>query len=168
MAGNLRFLLVFVYFSDPCILRYTLFLPLPIEPTVLLYRQSVSVFLEGNYTVVSFLCKATGNPRPLIGWLKDNSTKANGTVIQTGSISMLIVVLVGKDNKRGKVSCVAKNLIGEAYSKEAKLEFLTQGKHKMGMWVYCYMDWLDSNPRHVFESISMTDNVWESYDCNPS
>lgn len=133
MAGNLRFLLVFVYFSDPCILRYTLFLPLPIEPTVLLYRQSVSVFLEGNYTVVSFLCKATGNPRPSIGWLKDNSTKANGTVIQTGSISMLIVVLVGKDNKRGKVSCVAKNLIGEAYSKEAKLEFLTQGKHKMGM-----------------------------------
>ena len=75
--------------------------------------------------MISFLCKATGNPTPVIGWLKDNATKANGTIIQTGSISSLILVLAAKEKNPTKYSCVAKNSVGKAYSKEGTLEILT-------------------------------------------
>ena len=77
--------------------------------------------------MISFLCKATGKPTPVIGWLKDNSTKANGTILQTGGISSLILVLAANEKTPTKYSCVAKNSVGKAYSKEGTLEIL---KHK--------------------------------------
>ena len=83
------------------------------------------MYLEENFTMFSFLCKATGKPTPVIGWLKDNSTKANGTVIQTGGFSSLILVLAAKVKNPTKYSCVAKNSVGKAYSKEGTLEILT-------------------------------------------
>ena len=74
--------------------------------------------------MVSFLCKVTGNPTPVIGWLKDNSTKANGTVIQIGGISSLILALAAKEKTPTKYSCAAKNAVGKAYSEEGTLEIL--------------------------------------------
>ena len=69
-----------------------------------------------------FHCKAIGIPRPAIDWLENNSTKANGTVIQTGSTSTLILVLHGGEKNLSKYSCVAKNLAGQAFSCEATLK----------------------------------------------
>ncbi|XP_068674857.1 immunoglobulin superfamily DCC subclass member 3-like isoform X1 [Montipora foliosa] len=94
------------------------------SPTITFHPQNVQVFLEGNFTIVSFICKATGNPTPLISWLRDNSTEANGTVIQTGSISTLILVLLGEEKNFSKYSCLAKNTDGKAYSKEGALMIL--------------------------------------------
>ena len=95
-------------------------------PTISRHPKNVSVYLEGDVTMVSFSCKATGSPPPVVGWLKNNSTKANGTVIQTGSISSLILILAEKEKTAGTYNCVAKNSAGEAYSSEGKLEIFTQ------------------------------------------
>jgi len=95
-------------------------------PTISVHPKNVSVYLVGNITEISFSCKATGIPKPVIGWLKNNSTKSNGTVIQTGSISVLILLLKEKEKAPGKYSCIATNSIGQAYSKEGTLEILTR------------------------------------------
>ena len=95
-------------------------------PTISLHPKNVFVYLVGNVTVVSFSCKATGIPKPMIVWLKNNSTKSNGTVIQISSISVLILLLKEKEKAEGKYSCIAKNSMGQAYSKEGTLEILTQ------------------------------------------
>ena len=104
----------------------TIIFPLSPVPTISVHPKNVSVYLVGNITEISFSCKATGIPKPLIGWLKNNSTKSNGTVIQTGSISVLILPLKEKEKAPGKYSCIATNSIGQAYSKEGTLEILTR------------------------------------------
>ena len=73
-----------------------------------------------NITLVSFACKATGSPPPVVTWLKNNSTQANATVVEADGMSWLILLLVKNDeNSFNKYNCFARNLVGKAYSNEA-------------------------------------------------
>ena len=93
-------------------------------PSITFHPQNIRVYKEEKLLIASFTCKATGSPEPVITWLKNNSTKANGTSIQAGSISTLILALNGGEKTLSNYSCVVKNLAGQAYSKEATLEIL--------------------------------------------
>ncbi|XP_067042741.1 contactin-2-like isoform X2 [Acropora muricata] len=94
------------------------------RPSITFHPKNIRVYMEEKLFIASFTCKATGNPEPVITWLKNNSTKANGTSILAGSISTLILALHGGEKTLGNYSCVAKNLAGQAYSKEGTLEIL--------------------------------------------
>lgn len=105
--------------------------------------------LEDNVTVISFSCEATGSPKPVIGWLKNNSTKVGGTVIQTGSISSLILVLLRKEKFPGKYNCFAENSVGKVYSNEATLAFPTKRPHPRAkgiVYVYYFLSNVSSVP----------------------
>ena len=97
------------------------------------------MYREEKIFIASFICKATGNPEPVITWLKNNSTKANGTSIQADTISTLILALHGGVKTFSKYSCVAKNLAGQAYSKEGTLEILASSLRSanFGMCMDC-------------------------------
>ena len=69
--------------------------------------------------MVSFACKVTGSPPPVVTWLKNNSTQSNATELEIDGISWLILVLVGKQNNEDRYICAARNSEGEAYSPEA-------------------------------------------------
>ncbi|XP_068674867.1 peroxidasin-like [Montipora foliosa] len=106
------------------------------EPAITFHPQTTSAYIEGNFTVVSFQCKATGNPTPGISWLRNNSTKANGTVFQAGSISTLLLVLPGrKKTSSCKYNCIAKNSFGKAYSKEGTLNIVDK-KSRNAIYFY--------------------------------
>ncbi|XP_029210338.2 peroxidasin homolog isoform X1 [Acropora millepora] len=94
------------------------------RPSITFHPKNIRVYKEEKLFIASFTCKATGNPEPVITWLKNNSTKANGTSVLAGSISILILALHGGEKTLGNYSCVAKNLAGQAYSKEGTLEIL--------------------------------------------
>ena len=77
--------------------------------------------------MVSFACKAAGSPPPVVTWLKNNSTKPNGTVLEIDGISWLILVLVEKQHSEDRYICVARNSEGEAYSTEAMVIITVPG-----------------------------------------
>lgn len=93
-------------------------------PSITFHPKNIRVYKEEKLFMASFTCKATGNPEPVITWLKNNSTKANGISVLAGSIATLILALHGGEKTLGNYSCVAKNLAGQAYSKEGTLEIL--------------------------------------------
>ena len=57
----------------------------------------------------------------MINWLKNNLTVTNGTLVQNGSISSLVLHLQNKEELLGKYRCIAENVLGQAPSKEAAL-----------------------------------------------
>ena len=69
--------------------------------------------------MVSFACKVTGSPPPVVTWLKNNSTQPNATQLEIDGISWLILVLVAKQNSEDRYIYAARNSEGEAYSSEA-------------------------------------------------
>ena len=91
-------------------------------PTISTHPKNVFVSFKENITLVSFACKATGSPPPVVTWLKNNSTQANATVVETDGMSWLILLLVKNDeNSLNKYNCFARNLVGKAYSNEATM-----------------------------------------------
>lgn len=89
-------------------------------PTISIHPKNVFVSFKENITLVSLACKATGSPSPVVTWLKNNSTWANATVVETDGISWLILVLVKNvENGSNKYNCVARNIVGKVYSNEA-------------------------------------------------
>ena len=89
-------------------------------PTISIHPKNVFVSFKENITLVSLACKATGSPPPVVTWLKNNSTWANATVVETDGISWLILVLVKNvENGSNKYNCVARNIVGKVYSNEA-------------------------------------------------
>ena len=69
--------------------------------------------------MVSFACKVTGSPPPVVTWLKNNSTQPNAKVLETDGISWLTLVLVRKQNSEDRYICAARNSEREAYYTEA-------------------------------------------------
>ena len=65
--------------------------------------------------MVSFACKVTGSPPPVVTWLKNNSTQPNATQLEIDGISWLILVLVAKQNSEDRYIYAARNSEGEAY-----------------------------------------------------
>ncbi|XP_078348250.1 protein amalgam-like [Oculina patagonica] len=96
------------------------------KPTILRHPQNVSVYLEDKAIMVNFTCEASGFPRPVITWLKNNSPVTSGTVVQNGSISTLVLRLLKRKETPGKYKCVAKNSLGGASSTERALIIRTR------------------------------------------
>ena len=91
------------------------------RPTILLHPKDVSIYLDDIAITVNFTCEASGFPLPVINWLKNNLTVTNGTLVQNGSISSLVLHLQNKEELPGKYRCIAENVLGQAPSKEAAL-----------------------------------------------
>ena len=96
-------------------------------PSISLHSQNVAVSLKQNITIVSFACKVTRSPPPVITWLKNNSTQPNATVLEIDGLSWLILVLVGKQNSEDRYICAARNSVGETYSTEAMVIITVPG-----------------------------------------
>ena len=76
-------------------------------------------YLDASVVTVNLSCEANGFPHPVIGWLNNNSSVRNGTVVQNGSVSMLLLVFTKETEQLQKYRCVASNSIGSTLSKEA-------------------------------------------------
>jgi len=55
---------------------------------------STSAYLSVSVAAVTLSCEADGFPLPVISWLKNNSSIINSAVIQNGSFSTLLLVLM--------------------------------------------------------------------------
>ena len=108
----------------------TNFFPLSPVPTISVHPKNVSVYLVGNITEISFSCKATGIPKPVIGWLKKNSTKSNGTVIQTGSISVLILPSKEKEKAPGSTAASPRIQLDRPTLKREHWRFLDEDHYR--------------------------------------
>lgn len=71
--------------------------------------------------MVTMFCEANGFPRPVIGWLKNNTSVTSGTVSQNGSLSSLVIVFNETTEKPIKYRCIARNSLGSTLSEEALL-----------------------------------------------
>ena len=89
------------------------------KPVFRIHPQSTSAYLDASVTTVTLSCEADGFPHPVIGWLKNNSSVINGTVIQNGSVSTLVLVFTKTTEQLQKYRCVANNSIGSTLSMEA-------------------------------------------------
>ncbi|KAL9955870.1 hypothetical protein ACROYT_G037263 [Oculina patagonica] len=90
-------------------------------PVFSIHPKSSSQYLEDGVATVTLLCEANGFPRPVIGWLKNNSRVTRGTVQTKGSISSLVVAFSEATKKPLKYRCFARNSLGNTLSKEATL-----------------------------------------------
>ena len=79
------------------------------------------MYIDDGVATVTFLCEASGLPRPVIGWLKNNSSVSVGTVMQNGSASSLVVASSEITEQPQKYSCYARNSLGNTLSMEATL-----------------------------------------------
>lgn len=107
------------------------------RPTILVHPRNVSAYLEERFVKVVFFCEASGFPRPIIRWLKNNSTLTGGIVIQNGSSSSLeLLHLAKREENLARYKCVAKNPLGEVSSKEGVLVIRGQTHHS-GACLFC-------------------------------
>ena len=90
------------------------------KPAFLTHPEDIAVE-EGS--TATFVCAATGSPRPEITWLKDNSVVFNPYLIQNESTSVSYLVLrsVTKEQHSGTYHCEATNLAGRTTSKAGTL-----------------------------------------------
>ena len=96
------------------------------KPFFTMHPQDNTVKLKSGTAVVALKCAAEGLPRPVISWLKNNSTVVNDTVTSNGSVSTLNLVFRTIKDKDPKYMCVATNVVGRTYSSEAALTFATK------------------------------------------
>ncbi|XP_078348198.1 fibroblast growth factor receptor 4-like [Oculina patagonica] len=91
------------------------------KPVFRIHPQSMSANLNAGVATVNISCEADGVPRPVISWLRNNSTVTNGTVTQDGGISTLALVFTETMEQFQTYQCVANNSIGSTLSKEARV-----------------------------------------------
>ena len=91
------------------------------KPVFRNHPQSTYAYLDGSAATVTLSCEADGFPHPVTGWLNNNSSVINGTVVKNGSVSTLILVFTKATEQLQKYRCVASNSVGRTLSKEAKL-----------------------------------------------
>ena len=96
------------------------------KPFFTMHPQDNTVKLKSGTAVVALKCAAEGLPRPVISWLRNNSTVVNDTVISNGSVSTLNLVFRSIKDEDPKYMCVATNVVGRTYSSEAALTFATK------------------------------------------
>ena len=76
-------------------------------------------FIDDGSAIVTLFCKANGFPRPVIGWLENNTPVISGTVSQNESISSLVIASNETTEKPIKYRCIARNSEGSTLSEEA-------------------------------------------------
>ena len=86
------------------------------KPVFSIHPKSISAYLDEGVAIVTLSCQARGAPRPVIGWLRNNSTVKNGIVIQNGSISTLKLVFTKTTEEPADYRCVASNSMGSTVS----------------------------------------------------
>ncbi|XP_067042726.1 fibroblast growth factor receptor 4-like isoform X2 [Acropora muricata] len=96
------------------------------KPIFKIHPKNVSVSLnDGNITLE---CSAEGSPKPVIIWLKNNSTMVSETSnTQNGTMSFLTII-IHKSMKIQNYRCIANNSLGNAVSQEATVSFLEEEK----------------------------------------
>ncbi|XP_067042734.1 fibroblast growth factor receptor 4-like [Acropora muricata] len=96
------------------------------KPIFKIHPKNVSVSLDdGNITLE---CSAEGSPKPVIIWLKNNSTMVSETSnTQNGTMSFLTII-IHKSMKIQNYRCIANNSLGNAISQEATVSFLEEEK----------------------------------------
>ena len=96
------------------------------KPIFKIHPKNVSVSLnDGNITLE---CAAEGSPKPVIIWLKNNSTMVSETRnTQNGTMSFLTII-IHKSMKIQNYRCIANNSLGNAVSQEATVSFLEEEK----------------------------------------
>ncbi|XP_015758146.1 PREDICTED: fibroblast growth factor receptor 4-like isoform X3 [Acropora digitifera] len=96
------------------------------KPIFKIHPKNVSVSLnDGNITLE---CSAEGSPKPVIIWLKNNSTMVSETSnTQNGTMSFLTII-THKSMKIQNYRCIANNSLGNAVSQEATVSFLEEEK----------------------------------------
>ena len=96
------------------------------KPIFKIHPKNVSVSLnDGNITLE---CAAEGSPKPVIIWLKNNSTMVSETSnTQNGTMSFLTII-IHKSMKIQNYRCIANNTLGNAVSRKATVSFLKEEK----------------------------------------
>ena len=94
------------------------------KPFFTMHPQDNTMKLKSGTAVVALKCAAEGLPRPVISWLRNNSTVVNDTVTINGSVSTLNLVFRTIKDEDPKFMCVATNVVGRTYSSEAALTFV--------------------------------------------
>lgn len=72
-------------------------------------------------TIVSFECKANGNPSPVVQWSKKDGILSSGLQVQTGYLLNLNDV---QRQDAGVYQCTASNGIGQPVTGEMRLHVL--------------------------------------------
>lgn len=91
------------------------------KPVFRIHPQTTSAYLNAGVATVTLSCEADGVPRPVISWLRNNSTVMNGTVTQDGEISTLELVFTETTEQFQTYQCVANNSVGSTVSKVARV-----------------------------------------------
>jgi len=98
------------------------------KPVFRNHPQLTYSYLDANVATVTLSCKADGFPHPVIGWLNSNLSVTNGTAVQNGSVSTLILVFTETTEQLQKYRCVASNSMGSTLSKEVTVPISIPGK----------------------------------------
>ena len=84
-------------------------------------------FIDDGSAIVTLFRKANGFPRPVMGWLENNTPVISGTVSQNESISSLVIAFNETTEKSIKYRCIARNSEGSTLSEEATLTVARRG-----------------------------------------
>ena len=97
------------------------------KPVFRNHPQSTYAYVDAGVATVTLSCEADGFPHPVIGWLNNNSSVINGTVVQNGSVSTLVLNFTKTTEQLQRYRCVASNSIGSTLSKEATVTISVPG-----------------------------------------
>ena len=75
-------------------------------------------FIDDGSAIVTLFRKANGFPRPVMGWLENNTPVNSGTVSQNESISSPVIAFNETTEKTIKYRCIARNSEGSTLSEE--------------------------------------------------
>ncbi|XP_063916510.1 MAM domain-containing glycosylphosphatidylinositol anchor protein 2-like [Zophobas morio] len=90
-------------------------------PSLQIYPNNGEVFTTRKGAPVSFECRASGNPLPVVQWSKKEGVLPSGLQVQTGYLLSLPSV---QRQDAGEYQCTASNGIGQPVTGDVKLHVL--------------------------------------------
>ncbi|EFA08611.1 MAM domain-containing glycosylphosphatidylinositol anchor protein 2 isoform X1 [Tribolium castaneum] len=90
-------------------------------PSIQIFPNNGDVLTTRKGATVSFECRASGNPTPVVQWSKKEGLLPSGLQVQTGYLLSLTNV---QREDAGAYQCTASNGIGQAVTGEIKLHVL--------------------------------------------